>query len=78
MTGSALSKYLQVQAARTVSINLVKVGQLTQGRVQGGKGAPAPSDGRLADDGKRFVEVPLGTSCAGRFMMKERDDIEKT
>ena len=32
---------------------------------------------RSADDGKRFVEVPLGTSCAERFMSKERDDIEK-
>ena len=31
-----------------------------------------------ADDGKRFVDVPLGTSCAERFMSQERDDIEKT
>ena len=32
---------------------------------------------RSADDGKRFVEVPSGTSCAERFMWQERDDIEK-
>ena len=32
----------------------------------------------LQDDGKRFVEVPSGTSCAERFMSRERDDIEKT
>ena len=33
--------------------------------------------GGSADDGKRFVEVPSGTSCAERFMWEERDDIEK-
>ena len=32
----------------------------------------------LADDGKRFVDVPSGTSCAERFMWQEKDDIEKT
>ena len=25
-----------------------------------------------ADDGKRFVEVPLGTSCADRFIHRKR------
>ena len=59
-----------------------------EGPVEGGRGrvtdlrsrtdshTPVTPEGS-ADDGKRFVEVPSGTSCAERFMWQERDAIEK-
>ena len=51
-------------------------------RRQGGgfgreRGSGSRSNAASADDGKRFVDVPSGTSCAERFMSDERDDIEK-
>ena len=42
-----------------------------------GRGTGCRSHAASADDGKRFVDVPSGTSCAERFMSQERDDIEK-
>ena len=42
-----------------------------------GRGSGARCGAASADDGKRFVDVPSGTSCAERFMWEERDDIEK-
>ena len=67
MTGSALSKSRQVQAVQNVSC---REKEMILRRTGGGggmcRGSEASSGTESADDGKRFVEVPLGTSCAER------------
>ena len=57
MTGSALSKYLQVRAARNVSCGEKEMILRRIGGGLEGEWWPAAPDGRLADDGKRLSDA---------------------
>ena len=73
MTGSALSKLTELTQLRCTFHEVKKEMRLRRlgGGFGRGKGSGARSGSESADDGKRFVEVPSGTSCAERFIRKK-------